>query len=177
MPGRRRARAARSAPSPTADELAVHAAEAIVGRAWAELLLRYYDRMDRAFHLAREQSEAAAGRLVTAQRCGDPNEIGLAHAALERALNACRTSEAAREQGRQSLQAALTALAYAGSERADPASAGQVEGGGPIAALAPAPPPRQEPTADWTPRAARRKRWRWRFRHLHPRRAPDPGQQ
>jgi hypothetical protein len=39
--GRRRTRAAQSAtPSPSADELAVYAAEAIVGRAWADQLLR-----------------------------------------------------------------------------------------------------------------------------------------
>ncbi len=118
--GRRRARAEQGAvpSSPSADELAVHAAEGIVGRAWAEQLLRYYDRMDHAFHAAREECEAAAGSLIAAQRYGDPGEISLAHVALEHALEACRASEAAREQGRLALQTALEALVRIDEERA-----------------------------------------------------------
>ena len=142
--GRRRARATQDAvPSPTVDELAVRAAEAIVGRAWAKRLLRHYDRADRALDAARRQCEAAAGCLVVAQRSGDPSEISLAHAALERALDACRTGEAAREQGREALQAALDALARmemegeGEGEQPDSMAAARVEGGDPLPSAAP----------------------------------------
>ena len=138
--GRRRARAAQDAvPSPTVDELAVRAAEAIVGRAWAKRLLRHYDRADRALDAARRQCEAAAGCLVVAQRSGDPSEISLAHAALERALDACRTGEAAREQGREALQAALDALARMEmeGEQLDSTGVARGEGGGPLPSAAP----------------------------------------
>jgi hypothetical protein len=153
--GRRRARAAQSAtPSPSTDELAVYAAEAIVGRAWADQLLRYFDRMDGAFHAARLQCEAAAGCLVVAQRCGDPGEISLAHAALERALDACRASEAAREQGRQALQAALEALVRMDGERAGSAQAAGPADGDPLSGRRARP---RVPALD-PPRAARRRR-------------------
>ena len=138
VPGRRRARAEQTqnaAASVSAGELAVQSAEEIVGRAWAEQLLRYYDRMDRAFDLARERYENARGRLVSAQRAGDPGEISVAHDVVQRAFDACRSSEAAREQGRQALQAALDALARTIADRImdAPAEGGvesRVEGGG-----------------------------------------------
>ena len=64
---RRRTRAGqRVASSRSADELAVQAAEAIVGRAWAEQLLRYYNRMDNAFHAAREQGRQALQTAIEA---------------------------------------------------------------------------------------------------------------
>ena len=161
VPGRRRTRATRSAaPSPTAGELAVHAAEAIVARAWAEQLLRYYDRADYAYDAARKRCEAAVDRLVTAQRAGDPGEISLAHAALEQAMDACRTSEVAREQGRRALQAALDALAHRDGDRTDSAKAGGEGDGEPVPTIAPVvgpgPSTRQRPTGVGAVRAARR---------------------
>jgi hypothetical protein len=175
---RRRARAARSAtPSPSTDELAVYAAEAIVGRAWADQLLRYFDRMDSAFHDARLQCEAAAGCLVVAQRYGDPGEISLAHAELERALNACRASEAAREQGRQALQAALEALVRMDGERAGSAQEARSADGDPLSAAARAltsrPSIRLALPAGGAPQVVRRVLWR--FGRLRVRRN-DPGQ-
>jgi len=172
---RRRARVAQSsAPSPSADELAVRAAEAIVGRSWAEQLLRYYDRMDSAFNAARQQREAAAGCLVVAQRRGDPGEISLAHAALELALDACRTGEAAREQGRQALEAALDALARMDGDRTDPATAVQENDGDPAPATAPDATSEPSPSAGGATRVV----WRalWRFGRLRVRRASEPGQ-
>lgn len=174
---RRRARMAqRSTPSPTADELVVRAAEAIVGRAWAEQLLRYYDRMDRAFNAARQRCEAAAGCLVVAQRDGDPGEISLAHAALERALDACRTGEAAREQGRRALQAALDALARVDGDgdRTDSATADRENDGDPVPANAPDVTSAPSPTAGGATRVVRRALWR--LGRPRVRRAPDPGQ-
>jgi len=177
--GRRRARDAQSAaPSPTAGELAVHAAEAIVGRAWAEQLLRYYDRMDYAFNAARLQCEAAAGCLVVAQRYGDPGEINIAHAALERTLAACRTSEAAREQAHQALQAALDALARRGGDRADSAGAGRPQDGDPVSAITsavmPGPSIQQAPRNAGVAQTVRRALWR--FGRLRARRVSEPGQ-
>jgi hypothetical protein len=179
VPGRRRARAAQGAtPSPSTDELAVYAAEAIVGRAWADQLLRYFDHMDGAFHTARLQCEAAAGCLVVAQRYGDPGEISLAHAALERALGACRASEAAREQGRQALQAALEALMRVDGERAGSAQAERTADGDPLSpstaarALKSRPSIRLALPAGAAPRAVRRVLWR--FGRLRVRRN-DPG--
>ena len=139
----------------------MHTAEAIVGRAWADQLLRYYDRMDSAFHDARLQCEAAAGCLVVAQRYGDPGEISLAHAALELALEACRASEAAREQGREALQAALEALVRMDGDRAG--SAQSVESD----------PIRPALPVGRAPQVVRRVLWR--FGRLRVRRSSDPG--
>ena len=177
---RRRTRAGqRVASSRSADELAVQAAEAIVGRAWAEQLLRYYNRMDNAFHAARERCETAAGTLVTAQRYGDPSEISLAHAALEQALEACRASEAAREQGRQALQTALEALVRMDEARADSAQAAHPADGDPAPTAAT--PVTSHPLirlalpAGRTPEVLRRALWRFgRFRAR--RASADPGQ-
>lgn len=178
---RRRTRAGRRVVSSrSADELAVQAAEAIVGRAWAEQLLRYYNRMDNAFHAARERCETAAGTLVTAQRYGDPGEISLAHAALEQALEVCRASEAAREQGRQALQAALEALVRMDEARVDSAQAANSKDDDPAptatSAVTSRPLIRLALPAGRTPEVVRRALWR--FGRLRTRRAsPDAGQQ
>lgn len=155
----------------------MRAAEAIVGRAWAEELLHHYDRTDRAVNAAREQYEAACLRLFAAQRCGDPGEISVAHAALERAVDACRTGVAAREQGRQALQTALDALARMGVQQAVSATADQVQGAGPVPTTAPAPTPglairTRSPDGDAS-RAAWRVFWWLGRRSAH--RALDPG--
>ena len=176
--GRRRSRAEQSAvPSASAEELAVRAAEMIVGRAWAEQLLRYYDRMEGAFDVARQQCEAAAGCLVVAQRSGDPGEIALAHAALERALEACRASEAAREQGRDALQTALDALARMEGDHPD-ATAARSQDGDPARTTASAvtsgPSIRLALPAGGVPEVVRRVLWR--FGRLRVRRVSDPGQ-
>jgi hypothetical protein len=184
VPGRRRARAAQTqsaVPSLPAGEQAVHDAEAIVGRAWAEQLLRYYDRMDCAFNAAREQYEAACVSLVAAQRARDPSEISVAHAALQSALDACRLSEAARERGREALQRALDALTRASVQDAVSATASRVRGDGPMPTTASAATPgssiqHQEATSDDVAlKAARRALWRF-WSLLRARRAPDPGQ-
>lgn len=178
---RRRTRGGRRVVSSrSADELAVRAAEAIVGRAWAEQLLRYHDRMDNAFHAARQRCETAAGRLVTAQRYGDPGEISLAHAALEQALEACRAGEAAREQGRQALQTALGALVRMDEDRAESsAQTARSDDGDPAPTDASADTPRPlirlALPAGKTPEVVRRALWR--FGRLRTRRASaDPGQ-
>lgn len=115
----------------SADEQTVRAAETIVGRAWAERLLHYCDRMDCAFKAAHEQYEAARVRLVAAQRRRDPSEISLANAALERAADVCDTSEAAREQWRRAPRTALAVLTRVGGDGRDAAWADHVEVGGP----------------------------------------------
>jgi transposase InsO family protein len=173
MLGWRRERAPRSARlALAAGEQVVHAAEAIVGRAWAEDLLRDCDRMDRAVNAAREQYEAACLRLFAAQRCGDPGEISVAHVMVERAIDACRTGEVARERGRQALQAALDALAHSDS------ATGQGEGGDTVSASAlavmPGPSIRHVPPDGRALQTARSAVWR--FGRLRVRRAPDPGQ-
>jgi hypothetical protein len=177
--GRRRTRGTRSAtPSPNADELAVYAAETIVGRAWADQLLRYFDRMDSAFNEARLQCEAAAGCVVVAQRDGDPGEISLAHAALERALDACRASEAAREQGRHALQAALEALVRMDGDRAGSAQEPSPPNAEPTSAapraLTTRPSIRLALPVAGAPQAVRRALWR--FGRLRVRRNSGPAQ-
>lgn len=178
VPGlRRRLAARRTALSQTAGEQAVHAAETIVGRAWAEQLLRYYAHMSCSFDTAREQYEAAAGRLIAAQRYGDPSEISMAHAALERALDACRDCEAAREQGRRALEAALDALARTGNRWTVSATVGQAGGDTPVPATSPAPTSgpsiRQSPPGGGESQSKRRALWR--VGRLRARRTPDPG--
>jgi hypothetical protein len=109
--GLRRARGARNAQaSPAADEQAVLSAEMIVNRAWAEELLRQHDVSGVAVDAARAACQAVSDRLVVAQRYGDPRQISSAHAALERAVEVHRASEATREQVRQALEAALDVL-------------------------------------------------------------------
>jgi hypothetical protein len=130
--------------------------------------------MDSAFHDARLQCEAAAGCLVVAQRYGDPGEISLAHAALELALEACRASEAAREQGRQALQAALEALVRMDGDRTGSA---QSADGGPLSTDARAITSRSSirlalPVGG-APQVVRRVLWR--FGRLRVRRNSDPG--
>ena len=184
VPGRRRARAAQAqsaAPRLSAGDQAVYAAEAIVGRAWAEQLLRYCDYRDCAFDAACEQYEAACARLTAAQRCGDPSEISVAHAALQRALDACRTSECAREQARQALQTALDALARTtGQQRMDATGAGRVgsadESGAPVFAPAPADTPGPSTPQVPVDGDSRQDAWRklWRFGRGGARRGPDP---
>ena len=79
---RRRTRAGRRVVSArSADELAVQAAEAIVGRAWAEQLLRYYNRMDNAFHAAREQGRQALQAALEALVRMDEARVDSAQAA------------------------------------------------------------------------------------------------
>jgi hypothetical protein len=183
VPGRRRARAAQAqsaAPCLSAGDQVVYAAEAIVRRAWAERLLRYCDHLDCAFAAACEQYEAACVRLAAAQRGGGPSEISVAHAALQRALDACRAGESAREQGRRALQTALDALAHTtGQQRVDAARAGRVESAdesgdpvlAPSSADTPGPSTRRVPVDGDSPRDA----WRtlWRFGRRRARRGPD----
>jgi hypothetical protein len=167
--GRRRTRDTQSAPPPSsADEQAVYAAEAIVGRAWADQLLRYFDRMDSAFHDARLRCEAAAGCLTLAQRHGDPDEIGQAHAALERALDACRTTEAARERGREALQSTLEALLRMDGDRAgSPPSADADPPPTSARAVVPRLPVRLLPPVGGAPQAVRRALWRFGWLRVH----------
>jgi hypothetical protein len=115
----------------TADEQASNAMGPAASRAWAERLQRYCDRMDSAFTFASERREAASGRLAEARRDGDPDEISAAHAALEHAANACHTSTAARERGREALRTALDTLAATTTtgELAVSATTGRTQGG------------------------------------------------
>jgi hypothetical protein len=153
----------------------VRAAETIVGRAWAERLLRYCDRMDCALEAAHEQYEAAYVRLVAAQRNHDPSEISLAHAALEHAVDVCGTSETAREQGRQALQTALDVLARMGGDGMDAAQADQAEVGSPepAPAVVPGTSIRQGLSADGALAPVRRALRR--IGRLRTRRTPGPG--
>lgn len=111
--------------SPSADEQAVHAAEAIVGRAWVEQLLRYHDRMRIALDAAGETCQAAVDRLCAEQRGGDPGRISTAHAVLEHAIAAHHAIEAASRQAHEALQAALDALAASTADHPDPATTGR----------------------------------------------------
>jgi hypothetical protein len=111
FPRRRRARTARDQGSPlVAAEQVVRTAEAIVGRAWAEHLIRRRGELDWAVKAAYETSEAAYQRLATAQRGRDPRKISLAQAALERALEAGRASAAERDRTMATLREHLDAL-------------------------------------------------------------------
>jgi hypothetical protein len=180
VPGRRRGRAAQTphaATSLSAGDQAVHAAEEIVARAWAERLLRYCDRVDRALGAAREQYEVASVRLAAAQRRGDLSEISVAHAMLQHASDACRSGEASREQGRRALQKAIDALAGA-----EESQRGRDENGArgerrsvpaPAPAVTPGPSTPQVPPCGSAHRTARRALW-W-FGPRRPRRAPDSG--
>lgn len=163
--GRRRERAPRSAsPSLNADERAVQVAEAIVGRAWVERLLRYHDRMELALDAARETRQLAGDRLAEEQRYGGPQEISAAHAALEHAIGAHGTVEAASLQAREALQTALAALSASTRENADSATGDRVRGDEPVAgapsAVTPGPALRRTPREEGASQVARRARWR-----------------
>jgi hypothetical protein len=124
----RRVRAAAGAASPlVADEQAVGAAEAVVRRAWAEELLRRRDHAQFAVHAAQQDCEAAYRRVAAAQRDGDPRRIGLAHAALERAVEAVRASTLERDRVLQTLSAQLDLLARVARESVLPAPVPQRE--------------------------------------------------
>jgi hypothetical protein len=121
MLGRRRtgrAAAGDTAPQPFADEQAVRRAEEVVRRAWARELLRQRDHLEFAMRVAYEDSNAAYEALASAQRDGDPRRIGVAHAALEGALDAARKSSIACERLRRTLRAELDLLMRATRERA-----------------------------------------------------------
>jgi hypothetical protein len=125
----RRARIADRATSaaPVAQERVVGTAEAVVRRAWAEELLRRRDRAEFSVHAAQEDCEAAYRCLAGAQRDGDPGRIGLAHAALERALHVVHVSTLDRDRVRQALGAELDLLARVARERVVPAPVAQLE--------------------------------------------------
>ena len=158
----------------------MRAAELIVGRAWAEELLRRHGCMAFALDAAREACQDARGRLAAAQRSGDPRRINLAHDALEYAIEVRRASEAAGYLVRRALEAALDRLERATGVGAVSATAGRAEGDGPgpadtsASAAPPDPSIRRAPPRGEAPRAA----WRalWRVGSLRARRAPDPAQ-
>jgi len=123
----RRLRSARTdqspAPALVSDDQAVRTAEAIVTRAWAEELLRRRESMDAAVLTAHESCEAAYGRVRAALRDGDPRKIGPAQTAFERAFEALRRNELARDHVHRSVQAELDVLAQATRERTAAAAA------------------------------------------------------
>jgi len=116
--GWRRAKTARGQGSPlVAPEQVVRTAEAIVGRVWAEELLRRRGQMDQAVVDAFAASEEAYRVLAAAQRCGDPPTIAAAQADLKRALETVATSVTERDRGIHALVAQLEALRRATEER------------------------------------------------------------
>lgn len=162
---RRRARAAQGAQSLLiAHERAVGVAEAVVRRAWAEELLRRSDHADFAVRAARQGREAAYGRLAAAQLDGDPRKISLAHAWLERALDAERTSALDRIRVRQTLSAELDLLARVARERSAPAQATELEQ---HESVITAEPREMERDVQVPQRERRVERWlaRWRMWH------------
>lgn len=177
---RRRARAARRAdPSLTAQEHAVRDAEAIVCLAWAEELLHQNDRMALALDTARQECQAASDRLVAAQHCGDPRQIGMAHAMLEDALAVRHTGEVASERVRQALEAVLDSLARTRKGLRVAATARHAPGGGLVPATELAASPglsiRHALLSDGGGLEAVRRALGW-VRHLRARRALGPGQ-
>jgi hypothetical protein len=162
---RRRERALRSESSSlSADERVVQVAEAIVGRAWVERLLRHHDRMELALDAARETCRVAGDRLVEEQRYGRPQEISEAHAALELAIGAHGTVEAASLQAREALHTALAALSASTWENADSATAAQPRGDEPVLDVPSAATPglrfQRTPLGNRASQAVRRARWR-----------------
>ena len=81
----------------------MRAAELIVGRAWAEELLRRHGCMAFALDAAREACQDARDRLAAAQRSGDPRRINLAHDALEYAIEYETPNDAPGASGESSL--------------------------------------------------------------------------
>jgi len=116
--GGRRAKVARGRGSPlVAPEQVVRTAEAIVGRAWGQELLRRREQMDRAVVDAFATAEQAWRDLADAQRGGDAPTITAAQADLERALETASTSVIERDRGIHALAAHLEALRRATEER------------------------------------------------------------
>jgi len=147
--GRRRARAARGQ-GLIADEQAVRTAEAIVGRAWAQELVRRREDLAAAITLAHEQYQEPYRRLDAARASGDPQRINLAHAALERALEATRAQAAEHERAAEVLAAQVESLRRATDDRLKAAGVRRGQPGEPAA---------QAPTAT---------RWRRRLRLVNP---------
>ena len=164
----RRNRPADGAPSNLiADNQAVRTAEAILCRAWARELLRRRDRLEFEVRVAHEDCAAAQRHLAAARRDGDPRKIGLAHAALERALAAARTSTLTRDQALPELRAQVDRLTRATRERVASALVRQLEHDGPETTATPleAPVPRaaQAGTEPVARREWRIPRWLGRF--------------
>jgi hypothetical protein len=145
----------------TADELAVHVAEAVVCQAWSQELTRRHDHAAFTVRVAEETCETARRRLDAAYDDSDPRRISLAHAHLERALNILRESEAACEQIRAAVLAELRLLARTTGQRVLAELVDQWEAETPAPPLqCPDPPDAPvEQTPDKAPRS--RPRWWW----------------
>lgn len=147
-------------PSQSADEQAVRAAEAIVGRAWVERLLHYHVRMQSALAAGRETCRHAADRLAAEQRHGDARGIGAAHTALEHAIAAHDAIETASRQASEALQAALRAQTRSIREEAETVTTKRAWGGEPAAGAASGLPLGRIALWRGILQAARRARWR-----------------
>lgn len=85
-------------------------AEAVVGRAWAEELVRRRGELDLAVGVAYEECDQAYRRLVAASRGRDPGQVDRARAALARSVAAGRACAAERDRAELLLRVQLEVL-------------------------------------------------------------------
>jgi hypothetical protein len=95
-----------AAPQSDATDPGVLEAQEIVGRAWGDLLFERLGQAESELATAVACCDAAYRQLAAAQRAGDPEAIGSAHAVLEKALQLTRECSIACDQALQAAHGA-----------------------------------------------------------------------
>jgi hypothetical protein len=122
-------------------------------RAWEELLLEHRDQMESTQQAAFVRCDSAYLRLSAAQRGGDPQQIAVAHAMLQQALEVARKRSIADDRIRRALLVELGLLTRPERESTVPALADQTGQGGSAATVR---SPRRRP-APWLRHAIKRR--------------------